>query len=278
MSSSPTTWPITCTSQHAQNKQQYRRQIEKLFSDGRHSAATNATELKILRRLLFLRRPLKLTVSILQETGVIPDVTEEEMASGSIDLDGTMVDEALRSLPNGSANWALGWTCGVIRRLYTNRLADDTGALIDLLDAPASGSIPNKHWVTSRAVIIPKANGNGHRPLGIGEAWYRFLGRAILLKLGKEVGGGLKPLQLGCDVPGGCEIASRMAQVFLEVNPIHVLIKTDFKNAFNLTPRSAIFRGIETFCPKLLPWYRWAYGAPSPLVNSVSEHSERGCR
>ncbi len=149
------------------------------------------------------------------------------------------------------------------------------------MNALASGSLPNKHWVTSRAVIIPKANGNGHRPLGIGEAWYRFLGRALLLKMGKEVGGQLKPLQLGCGVPGGCEIAARMAQVFLDVNPTHVLIKTDFKNAFNLTPRSAIFRGLETFCPQLLPWYRWAYGAPSPLVNAAGEQvgtSERGCR
>lgn len=274
-------------------RQQFRRRIEQLFSDGRQSAATNATELATA----FLENPTEEipsppstedTIAILQqlnpaggEADVLPAVTPEETARGNIVLDGLIVDEALRSLPSGSANGASGWTCGLIRRLYTTREGTDTQALIDFLNALASGALPHTHWTTSRAVLIPKPNSNGFRPLGIGEAWYRFLGRALLLSIGKEVGGQLKPLQLGCGVPGGCEIAARMAQVFLDENPTHVLIKTDFKNAFNLTPRSSIFRGLEKFCPKLLPWFRWAYGAPTPLVNSDGEQvgsSETGCR
>ncbi len=82
----------------------------------------------------------------------------------------------------------------------------------------------------------------------------------------REVGGQLSPLQMGCGVSGGSEIAPRMAQVFLDAHPEHVLIKTDFKNAFNLTPRNLMLAGLHSFCPRLIPWFRWAYGEASPLV------------
>ena len=86
---------------------------------------------------------------------------------------------------------------------------------------------------------------------------------------------------MGCGVSGGSEIAARMAQVFLDAHPEHVLIKTEFKNDFNLTPRNLMLAGLHSFCPRLIPWFRWAYGEAFLLVDGqgrVVGSSELGCR
>jgi hypothetical protein len=81
---------------------------------------------------------------------------------------------------------------------------------------------------------------------------------------------------------GGNEIAARMSQVFLDAHPGYVIIKTDFKNAFNLTPRRLMLESLQAFCHRLTPWFRWAYDEPSPLVDSQGRNnvgcSQRGCR
>jgi hypothetical protein len=73
-----------------------------------------------------------------------------------------------------------------------------------------------------------------------------------------------------------------MAQVFLDAHPEHVLIKTDFKNSFNLTPRNLMLAGLHnSFCPRLIPWFRRAYREASPLVDGqgrVVGSNELGCR
>ncbi len=104
-------------------------------------------------------------------------------------------------------------------------------------------------------MLISKPEVGKLRPIGIGEAWYRLLGRCILKEIGGEVGELLAPIQMGCGVSGGSEIAARMSQVFLGAHSGHVLIKTDFKNAFNLTPRRLMLEGLQAFCPRLIPWF-----------------------
>jgi hypothetical protein len=48
-------------------------------------------------------------------------------------------------------------------------------------------------------------------PLGIGDSWYRFVGRVALSKVGDRVGSALSPVQLGIGVKNGAEIGGRMA-------------------------------------------------------------------
>jgi len=275
------------------SKRHYRKRIHKLFADGRLSAATTTVE---LAASVFASPEAELppqpTAQQIRDTlqtlnpprsdgDVLPPLTEEESNHGYVKFDNTDVRAVLKLLPSGSSNGATGWTCDIIRRLYSEAEAVDYNAIAALFNAFSSGRLPSQHWITSRAALIPKPNNNGFRPLGIGEAWYRYLGRALLYKVGSDTGLKLVHHQLGCGIPGGCEIAARMAQVFLDNNPSHVLIKTDFKNAFNLVPRARIYEGLARYCPTLLPWFRWAYGTSSPLVNSQGEQigsSETGCR
>jgi hypothetical protein len=65
-------------------------------------------------------------------------------------------------------------------------------------------------------------------------------------------------------------------------SPDNILLKTDFENAFNTVPRSLIYRGlVSQGCHKLLNWFRWAYGEPTPIVDSKGRficNSGKGCR
>ncbi len=130
-------------------------------------------------------------------------------------------------------------------------------------------------------MLIPKPEVGKFRPIGIGEAWYRLLRRCILKEIGGEVGELLALIQLVCGVSGEIEVTARISQVFLDAHPSHVLIKTDFKKAFNLTSRRLILEGLQAFCPRLITWFRWAYDEPSPLVDSQGRtvgSSQWGCR
>ena len=54
-------------------------------------------------------------------------------------------------------------------------------------------------WTDFRAVLLEKESVGDikkYRPLGIGEAWYRLFAKALMMQVGADVGGLLKPLQL----------------------------------------------------------------------------------
>ena len=68
-----------------------------------------------------------------------------------------------------------------------------------------------------------------------------------------SVGGDLAPLQLLCGVPRGCVVAAHACRRFLHHVPSdHVLVKLDFKNAFNSLSRACMIRAVQQFLPNIL--------------------------
>ena len=77
----------------------------------------------------------------------------------------------------------------------------------------------------------------------------------------------LAPLQLGCGVPSGCEAAARAARQYLKSMPSnHVLLKVDFRNAFNSVRRDKILEAVKSSIPELFLFISSAYSVPSYLV------------
>jgi len=203
----------------------------------------------------------------------------------AIDFDADIVREVIKRLPKGSAHGSSPWTYSWIQKLFggtDNALARYHSAIGSFFRKMKEGKLDMNLWTCSRAVLIPKAEEGKWRPIGIGESWYRMFGRAVLFELGRdEFADKFTPLQFGVCVQGGCEYVARMAQLSLDHRPGHVLLKTDFKNAFNLIPRQLILKGLREMCPALIPFFKWAYGKPSKLINSqgvtVGE-SATGCK
>jgi hypothetical protein len=80
------------------------------------------------------------------------------------------------------------------------------------------------------------------------------------------LGLGLAPRQLGCGVPLGCEAAAHAARLYLQnMPPNHLLLKLDFKNAFNTLRRDKMLESVKEYAPELFTFIHAAYGQASLL-------------
>ena len=125
-----------------------------------------------------------------------------------------------------------------------------------------SGKLVSRLWLRSRSVLVPKKD-NTPRPLGIGDAWYRLVGKASLTKIGARVGGALYPHQLGVAIKNGCEMGGRTAQMAFDAGENLGLLALDNDNAFNTMPHGEICTGLVEYAPELLAFFHYAYRDPS---------------
>lgn len=141
-------------------------------------------------------------------------------------------------------------------------------------------NVRRDYWVPSRALLLPKG-ATAWLPPGIGECWYRLLGKTVMLLKGHVIGQELLPLQLGVGMKGGSEIAGRLAQVMLDADPSMAVINLDISNSFNTIPRKLMWLGVCQTCPSQCRWFQWAYGSPTELRlsdESMACMSETGSR
>ena len=118
------------------------------------------------------------------------------------------------------------------------------------------------------SVPIGKPHSDGVRPLAVPETLYKLAGLLALESI-KHVLPQLFPsIQYGCGVKGGPEIAVHCTQLALERGgPGTVVLRTDFKNAFNDRNRHVIARALFA-CKSTSPLWRFfvfAYGGASHL-------------
>jgi hypothetical protein len=207
---------------------------------------------------------------------------EEGINASPLSVTAEDVLGAVKNLSAGASPGFSGWTFSAIQAIVLpveNQL-QACAVIAEFFNLILSGRFKNKLLTTTRSILIEKGNGE-YRPLGIGETWYRFLARMVSKLISIEVGIKLEPLQLGCGISGGCEIAGRLGQVILDSNRDMCAIKLDIKNAFNSMPRKVMWKGIQEFSPDLSQWFMWAYGEESELRLSNGElvgTSATGCR
>lgn len=76
------------------------------------------------------------------------------------------------------------------------------------------------------------------------------------------------PAQLGVAVPAGAEAAVHTVRAWLARHTAavnKVIVKLDFRNAFNLVNRDAVLQEARLRFPALARWATWCYGEPSRL-------------
>jgi hypothetical protein len=217
------------------------------------------------------------------------DVFSEEQLQEADQQDCLEVNEynvgsILERLPVGSAGGASGWTFGAIKAIFfeDNGQQSATNLLLaKFCNQMLAGKLDqDSGWLRCRAVLIPKKAG-GWRPLSIGDAWYRFVGQVAMSVVGNSVGDKLSPIQLGCGVSSGCEIAGRCGQVILDSHEDVVLISLDLTNAYHKLARNIMLDGVLMHEPRLAKMCSWAYGQSSPLFLSDGQkvgENKTGCR
>ena len=84
------------------------------------------------------------------------------------------------------------------------------------------------------------------------------------------------PLQLGCGVKGGAEIAVAIARALLQKEPTYAICSEDKVNGFNAVRRRAIYEGLLEWFPALIPTFRAFYARPGALFTVGPEQHPPG--
>jgi hypothetical protein len=138
----------------------------------------------------------------------------------------------------------------------------------------------------SRGVGIPKNELGDMRPIAVGHILLRLLGSMAVQSVSTAAQKFFMPLQFGVGVKNGCELMINAISAHLRINPSHIIISCDSKNAFNSFDRSKIWTPLRQHFPSIERLVRLAYlkegtvcfndnGSPTHVKSSVG--SRQGC-
>lgn len=189
---------------------------------------------------------------------------------------------AIMSFPNGSAGGPDGLRPQHLKDLIAG-CSDDASLLIsitDFVNAMLQGRAPSSVQPTlfGGALSAFSKKTGGVRPIAVGYVWRRLAGKVACRHATSNYVHLLAPHQLGFGVPGGCEAAVHTARRYTQNLPAdQVLVKIDFKNAFNCVRRDTILEAVALHIPELLPFATSAYSVASNLIfGENSLQSEEG--
>ena len=117
--------------------------------------------------------------------------------------------------------------------------------------------LPEESWRLLRAANLAGV-GDKRRPIACASVWRRLMASIAARKAGHKLGPLLQELsQLGCGVPSGVEHVATTSRIWQQT--FGTIIQMDCANAFNSVDRLAIIKGLERFCPELLPYFAAVY-------------------
>ncbi|XP_055330571.1 uncharacterized protein LOC129582962 isoform X1 [Paramacrobiotus metropolitanus] len=176
-------------------------------------------------------------------------------------------------MPAGSAGGFMGMKPQHVKDMLERRDAIEGElcvAMTSLLDVIVNGKVPvdvRPFLFGANLVALKKPTG-GIRPIAVGEVLRRLASKIISARCQEEMGRKLRPVQLGYGTKGGAEAAVHAARSYLEAEHIEarVMVKLDFKNAFNMISRTAVLDAVRSDIPQYYPYFHQSYAPFSHLV------------
>ena len=100
----------------------------------------------------------------------------------------------------------------------------------------------------------------------MGQTLRRLAAKCAGFRIVESMGASLAPQQLGYGIPLGCEAAAHAARRYLDsMSPGQLLLKLDFRNAFNSLRRDKMLTVVKDAAPDLFRFVSSAYERPSSL-------------
>ena len=116
------------------------------------------------------------------------------------------------------------------------------------------------------------------RPICVGETLRRLVSKCVCALSKKRAADYLSPSQLGVACPGGLEFIIHRTREVVAAHandPDFVLLKVDFRNAFNAVSRRAILEECAAIFPEFLPWVRFCYSGEAVLSHPLGSLSSK---
>ena len=196
----------------------------------------------------------------------VPDLPDD-LACIGLPVTRAALRRAGKRIANGAAPDVFGWTGELMRTILQDKQCLEY--LAKVVEHIRDGLIKaeGREWLlTSWLIALDKGQGKV-RPIAgstvlfkLAAAYIMEQGRSEAQDLFEKIG-----IQLGVFIPDGVSSAARLTQLMLEANSKHIVLKTDFKNAFNNIPRQLVLQQLFAK-PSLSRFFRmvhWTYSAPS---------------
>ena len=199
-------------------------------------------------------------------TDPVPALPEE---APRIQVDTEVLVSLVRKrVANGSSPSYSGWTGELLLALLDD--LDCLHGLAQIVEDQLNGSLDDmtRDFILGSCLIAGAKPTGGVRPIAMGEPIYKLAGQYALYLVRQELPPLVEPIQLSLS-PGGSERAAHVLQAAIETGGHDsIVVKTDFRNAFNTIKRSSLL-GEMFKAPSLSRIWRfvhWAYKAPSSLL------------
>jgi hypothetical protein len=131
------------------------------------------------------------------------------------------VRRSIYKLNTKSSHGFTSWSPALLVALFTRSKKDNsallltnTTALFNFVLAGRGSERFRSLWAQARETLIPKPASVKMRPIGIGDAWDRLMGKAVSMKIAPKIASLIAPHQLGLGTRGGVEIAARLLQLY----------------------------------------------------------------
>jgi len=210
---------------------------------------------------------------------VVPPSLPQSVVISSAD-----VKAAIKTFPKGSAGGIDGLKPQHLKDLISDLPTAEflLMALTEFVNLLLAGICPvevRPLLFGGNLTALSKKDG-GIRPIAVGSVLRRVVAKCDTTFASQELKDTLAPRQLGVGVSGGAEAAVHAARRFVKsMDTDEILIKLDFKNAFNTLRRDAILQSVYDQVPEIYNFCHLAYGQPSHLnFKGVTITSEEGCQ
>ena len=244
--------------------------------------ATHGAMLKATQRMESLYTGLtgicEPTADVMEQLrGLHPAPSEEEVlpsphdsSPSGLPVSRARLRKAGKKIANGSAADVFGWTGELMTPLLRDKecLSCLTIVAAHIRDGRATGAA--RDWLLASWLIALDKGNSKIRPIAGGTILFKL----VATYLTQEAAGAAHTLfartgvQFGVFTSDGVTAAARLTQLTLDANPTHTILKTDFKNAFNVLSRKLMLEEMFSY-PELAPLHRmvhWAYSAESALI------------
>ena len=202
-----------------------------------------------------------------------PESTSSEAPSTSaMTVNEVDVMQAIQSFPKGSAGGPDGLRPQHLQDMVGTSAGAEGVHLLQSLTAftnlVLTGDIPAEiraFFFGASLTALNKRDG-GVRPIAVGCTLRRLIAKVASRSVMERMGHYLAPLQLGYGTPLGAEAAVHASRLYLRLlPPDHVLLKLDFRNAFNTVRRDKILSAARDMVPEIFPFIFACHSAPSTL-------------
>jgi len=178
--------------------------------------------------------------------------------------------KAISSFPSGSAGGPDGLIPQHLKDLVSRQTGDTQllSSLTSFANLLLSKRLPveiSKIFFGGKLIAIQKKDG-GIRPIVIGYTLRRMTAKAANLHAMTRANSILAPLQVGVGSPLGAEAAAHATRRYIQELPEdHILVKLDFKNAFNSVSRDKLLEVMKEHYPELYRFVHSCYSESTEL-------------